>query len=201
MKGLRIMADKGWIKLYRDIQDNVLWQSDEPFDSKSAWIDLLLMANHKDREVLFNGEAVIVKQGQFITSELKLAKKWHWSKNRVRRYLLMLIKFGMITKESTAKRTTITLVNYSKFQGERTTSGTTDGTSNETTDDTGDGTTDGTQTRNKRIKECKEVSDCVPHYSDDPERNAEIIREMARGAILLPDGKLDYSNVKHSWEI
>lgn len=33
----------------------------------------------------------------------------------------------------------------------------------------------------------------VPHYSDDPERNEEIIRALAMGAVLLPDGSLDYS--------
>lgn len=187
--------EKGWVKIYRDIQDNELWKSDEPFDKRAAWIDLISMANHKDNEIVFNGNAVVVKKGQLITSELKLAKKWHWSKDKVRRYLSLLKRLGMITKECTTKCTTITLVNYSKFQGERTT----DNTTNKTRHKTADNTADDTQTRMiKNDKENKEGD--APLYSSDPERNAEIIDALNRGAVLNEDGSLDYSNVKSSWE-
>lgn len=159
------MADKGWIKLYRDIQDNELWKSEEPFDKRAAWIDLIMMANHKDNEVVFNGNVVLVKKGQLITSEMKLAKKWNWSKDRVRRYLALLIKLGMITKKCTAHCTTITLVNYGKFQEVRTGDNTTHNTAHKTARNTAHNTAGNTQTRmNKNDKECKESA---PHYDDD----------------------------------
>ena len=78
------MAEKeGWIKTYRKIQDCWIWQIDESFDKRSAWIDLLLSANHKDVKIPFNGELILVERGQFITSVRKLSEKWKWNKDRV----------------------------------------------------------------------------------------------------------------------
>lgn len=108
----------GWIKLHRKIMDCFLWDSDEPSNKKSAWIDLLLLANHEDKTILFNGQAVTVKAGQKITSIRKLAQMWHWSKDRTERYLDMLVKEDMIIKESDSNRTLITIVNYSVYQGQ-----------------------------------------------------------------------------------
>lgn len=39
------MADKGWVKIHRAIEDSGIWQHKEPFDKRSAWIDLIMMAN------------------------------------------------------------------------------------------------------------------------------------------------------------
>ena len=50
--------DKGWIKIYRQIQDCCIWQRNEPFDSRSAWIDLLLTATHSERKLIINNEVV-----------------------------------------------------------------------------------------------------------------------------------------------
>ena len=38
----------GWFKVERAIQDHSIWKSREPFDRRSAWIDLILLANYKD---------------------------------------------------------------------------------------------------------------------------------------------------------
>ena len=39
----------GWIKLHRRMLDSDIWKATKrkPFDKRSAWIDLLLRANHK----------------------------------------------------------------------------------------------------------------------------------------------------------
>lgn len=66
----------GWIKLHRKLQDCWIWQENEPFDKRSAWVDLLLSANHSDKKILFNGELIIVKRGQVLTSIRKLSAKW-----------------------------------------------------------------------------------------------------------------------------
>lgn len=159
------MADRGWIKLYRDIQDNEIWKSEEPFSKRDAWIDLILMANHKDNEILFNGNVIIVKRGQLVTSEMKLANRWHWSKDKTRRYIKLLEKLGMLTKESTTTHTTINIVNYCKFQTERTSHNTTGNTTRNTTGNT----TDDTQTRiyknERRMKE--EIRSASQSDSDD----------------------------------
>jgi DNA replication protein DnaD len=126
------MANEGWISIHRQLQDNSIWSSSKPFDDRSAWIDILLMANHKDREIQIGNQIVVIKKGQRFTSIRKLAEKWHWSTNRVKRYLDMLVSAGMIYKDSTHGGTLLTIVNYGKFQD----SGYTNGHTNEDTNDT-----------------------------------------------------------------
>lgn len=106
----------GWIKLYRQIQDCWIWGEKEPFDKRSAWIDLLLLANHKDKKIAFNGEIITVKRGQYLTSVRKLSERWKWSVNKVYRFMKLLESDGMLKKESDRDRTLLTIENYSNFQ-------------------------------------------------------------------------------------
>lgn len=124
---------EGWIKLYRQIQEcDFLWSSkDEPFDRRSAWVDLLLMANHRDKRLMFRGKAITVKCGQRITSMRDLAERWHWSRDKVRRYLDLLEGEEMIIRESDNHKTLLTIVNYAKFQGECATDKSTDKSTDE----------------------------------------------------------------------
>jgi hypothetical protein len=111
----------GWIKLHRQIQKHWLWMSEKPFDKRSAWIDMLLMANHDNNKFVLGNELVEVKRGSFITSELKLMERWGWSKTKVRNFLDLLKRDSMIVKKSDRKKTTITIVNYSDYQDTQTT--------------------------------------------------------------------------------
>ena len=110
------MAYDGWICIHRKIQDNPIWLSNKPFDDRAAWIDLLLMANHKDRDVQIGNQIITVKKGQRFTSIRKLALKWNWSRDRVSRYLDMLAQAGMIYKDSIHNGTLLTIVKYDFFQ-------------------------------------------------------------------------------------
>lgn len=108
---------EGWIKIHRKLQNNPIWTNSRmPFDYRSAWIDLLLLANHRDTEVVFDYEILVVKRGQLITSTRQLAERWKWGKDRVCKYLRLLETQKMITKNSTTKRTLLTVVKYDDFQ-------------------------------------------------------------------------------------
>lgn len=136
--------DKGWIKLHRQIVDSFVWKTPEPFDKRSAWIDLIMMANHEQRTIpLRSGASVTVNAGQFFTSMDHLADRWHWSRGKVIRYLAWLSGQGMVNTSGTTNGTTVTIIKYGLFQN----GGTTTGTANGTTDGTTGGTTDGTRTR------------------------------------------------------
>lgn len=112
--------DSGYIELYRAITDHWIWTNDEPFDKRSAWVDLLLMANHKDNNVFMNGSVIEVKRGQRITSTTLLAERWKWSRGKVRKYLSLLESQNMIkTTAEPRQYTLITIVNYSNWQGSR----------------------------------------------------------------------------------
>ena len=108
--------EKNWIKLNRSIHSNWLWQDKEPFDKRSAWIDLLLLANHKDHEIYHSGKVILVKRGDVNRSINQLSERWNWSFKKVLRFLRVLEECGMVRRESTTNGTTITIENYNKFQ-------------------------------------------------------------------------------------
>ncbi|MNR93679.1 hypothetical protein D3C72_247370 [compost metagenome] len=105
----------GWIKLHRKVQDHWIYQEKRKFSRYEAWLDMIMMANHKANKFLHGNELVEVERGQFITSELKLMDRWDWGKNKLRLYLDLLEKDGMIIKKTDRKRTAITICNYGVY--------------------------------------------------------------------------------------
>mgnify|MGYP002515524818 CR=1 FL=1 len=110
------MPEHGYIKLHRQIQDCWIWDSGK-FDKRSAWIDLLMLANHRDKKFMFNGKPVVITRGQFMTSIRKLAVRWEWSTSTVFEFLKILEDDNMIKKESDSHRTLLTIINYDVYQG------------------------------------------------------------------------------------
>lgn len=125
---------KGWISIHRKIEDCQIWLGNEPYDRRSAWISILLMANHEDKDILFDGQMVTVKRGQFITSVRHLGQKWMWSKDRTLRYLRLLEALQMIHRESDNRRTLITIIKYENYQDMRDSNEDTHKDSNKDTD-------------------------------------------------------------------
>jgi hypothetical protein len=128
--------NKGWIKLYRQIEEDDFWLS-EPFSRGQAWVDLLLLANHQKSTFFIRGNEITAEVGQVAWSERRLAMRWHWSRNKLRNFLKLLQKRQQIEPQKTAANTLITIVNYKKFQEKdhrlnhrKTTEGTTEGTHN-----------------------------------------------------------------------
>ena len=69
--------NRGYVKIFRKIADNEMFNS-EPFDKYHAWIDLLLLANHKDGFIYRGMKKVAVNRGQHHTSIPKLADRWYY---------------------------------------------------------------------------------------------------------------------------
>lgn len=115
------------ILLSRCIQQNFLW-SDKPFSMGQAWIDLLMLAEWKDKDVVSKGEVIHLKRGQVGRAILWLSDRWGWNRKKTTRFLKILEMQKMATIESTTKGTTITIENYDKYQFAGTTVGTTEGT-------------------------------------------------------------------------
>ena len=167
----------GWIKLYRQLQDCWIWLDKEPFDKRSAWVDLLLTANHSDKKILFNGELITIKRGQILTSVRKLSAKWKWSVNKVYRFLKLLESDEMLQKESDKDRTLLTIVNYSIFQCCEYTNGNSNGNTNgnsyEYTSDTPTETPTNTPTEHKQ--ECKEYKNDKNVKNEKKERKGQAV--------------------------
>lgn len=137
----------GFIKLFRQITKHWLWFAD-PFDRAHAWIDLLLMANWETGMNCINGQTFEQQCGEVVTSISYLAKRWRWSENKVRRFLKALSADHMVHTVGRPYGTSITIENYTYFQGGRRA----DGRANERAD----GRADGRQSK-KKEEEYKET--------------------------------------------
>ena len=147
------MAEIGWVRLHRKIRECSIWDNETPFDMRSAWMDLVMMANYENKNIIFDYKPITLKAGQRITSVRKLSERWHWSKDKTQRYLELLVAEGMITKESNNRRTLLTIINYGKYQG-----------SCDTDEDT-DKDTDQPQIKNiNNKKESKKVKNIYGEY-------------------------------------
>lgn len=147
--------DKGYILIYRDIQDHVLWLN-EKFTKGQAWVDLLLLANHENKSFLLGDEVINAEKGSVITSEKKLMERWKWSKDKVRRFLKLLEKLEMIERKTDKKKTVIYLINYEEYQTSYKSKVNQDVFQNQTRDQTRDNTTNQTTEKHLILSDSKE---------------------------------------------
>lgn len=106
---------EGWIKLHRQILDSDLW-TDEKFTRGQAWVDLLMIACHKESSFRKRGIKVYLKRGQVGKSLDELSKRWRWSIGKVKRFLLELENETQIIIDNNNVNQIITIVNYNKYQ-------------------------------------------------------------------------------------
>lgn len=109
---------EGWISIHRQLQEHWIWKSKEPFDKRSAWIDLLMLVNHKKEKIEFDKGFIEVERGQKITSLEKLAKRWKWSRHKVSDYLNQLEQDKMLVQIRDNKKTLVSIENYNKYQAQ-----------------------------------------------------------------------------------
>lgn len=159
------MADTNWIKLNRKIWDNFLWNFEKP-QYAMAWIDLLLMANYKDKQIMFDGKVETIQRGSFVTSMVKLSERWDMNRKTVKSFLDVLQNSGMITYTTSKRRTTVFITNYLVYQGfagfESEPDGQLTGQLNGQVDGQLTGQPDGHNIRSlKKIKESKKVKEDI----------------------------------------
>jgi hypothetical protein len=105
----------GWIKLHRQIIENDLYFA-EPFTRMQAWIDLLLIANHKESFFYIRGNKIVVGRGQIGMGAESLAKRWKWSRGKVERFLKQLENDHQIEQQKSFITTIISVCNYEEYQ-------------------------------------------------------------------------------------
>ena len=110
------MEYKGYILLHRKLLDSSCWNNGQKYDIRSAWIYVLLMVNHADKEQLYNGQIITIHRGQKLTSMLKLAKIWGVDRKTVKRWLVIWKYAGMINYDITKSSTLLTVLNYAQYQ-------------------------------------------------------------------------------------
>lgn len=130
---------RGYIKLFRCIKDNELWSS-EPFTRGQAWVDLLIIANHKEGIIRRRGIRVVVRRGEVGMSLRELSDRWKWSVGKIQRFFDEL-KIDTqihhrIDTENVSVTTLICITNYETYQSCDTETGTETGTEVDTETDT-----------------------------------------------------------------
>lgn len=110
----------GYFKVDRQIFDHWIW-NDKPFSKGQAWLDLIGLANYEDGKTPYKGKVIACKRGTVYRSISYLADRWGWSRDKTRTFLNLLESDNMVRVKATTNQTTITLVNYGKFQDSPTT--------------------------------------------------------------------------------
>ena len=175
-----------WIKVYRKIRDTAVWNNNEPFDYRSAWIDLIMEANVKPNTFIYKGQTITVKRGEYYTSVRKLSNRWHWSKDKVNRFLKVLIKLDMVRKHKDIKcATLLTIVNYSDYQNVA------DSNKDRHKDTHKDSDKDTGESLYKKDKERKEKRKGAPPVSDETAALEEE-KPPVPGAVRMANGGWNY---------
>lgn len=107
--------NSGYIKLYRAILNNVIW--DENPETFKITCFILLNACYKETKKAINKKKVIFLQpGQILISVRNLAKKTKISYQKTRTAIEFLETSEFLTQESTQKLTLITVNNWASYQ-------------------------------------------------------------------------------------
>jgi len=105
----------GWIKLHRRLQDKGFYKNSKYVH---LWIHLLLKANHKPQEIMWDGKTFILQPGQFITGRKKIAEKTRINRSSVERILNYFKNEHQIEQQKTTKGRLITILKWKRYQGD-----------------------------------------------------------------------------------
>lgn len=108
---------QGWIKLHRSIVQSELYNS-ERFTRSSAWIDLLILANHAKRTLFIKGNEINLNPGQLCYSMGNLAERWKWNPKTVKKFLLWSKSRDMVDIKTSNVTTIITILNWDRYQND-----------------------------------------------------------------------------------
>ncbi|HLA29284.1 MAG TPA: hypothetical protein VJZ49_15465 [Syntrophales bacterium] len=144
------MAVDGWVKIHRILSLDQIWTA-EPFTRGQAWVDLILLANHVPGAIRARGVYINIDRGQVGWSEVKLAERWRWSRDKVRRWLSELEKKEhKIIQQKNNVTSLITIIKYDLYQSSD--------TANDTANDTAEKQQKNSrQDTNKNVKNVKNV--------------------------------------------
>lgn len=110
------MNNEGWISLHRDIFTSNLW-CEEPFSRGQAWVDLLLLANHKPGYIRVRGNRIDLERGDVGWSKLRLSQRWKWSRQKTACFIHELTHDGRIAiKKDNRISTVLSIINYDLYQ-------------------------------------------------------------------------------------
>jgi hypothetical protein len=113
-------SKNGYIKLWRDIKKQSFWKKD--LEAKSIFIELIMAAQHTQKQTTYKGKTIELREGQLIISRTELGEAAGVdSDSKVHRCLEKFAKLDIITKSNVKHKghfigQIITLNNWEKWQ-------------------------------------------------------------------------------------
>ena len=91
-------TESNWFKHWRSWHDDPFFNGSKYCD-RSAWSDLVQLANYKEGQIKKQGKNLLVMPGMVGWSNEGLSKRWGWSIKKVRNFISRLIDEGWIRWE------------------------------------------------------------------------------------------------------
>lgn len=105
-----------WIRVQTNVFDHELFTA-EPLSQREAWLWLIANAAWKETRHRVGNDVLTVPVGSMFYTLRGLQLAWRWgSDKRVRTFLSMLEREGMIGTKTDAGKTHISICNYSRYQ-------------------------------------------------------------------------------------
>ena len=111
------MGNAGWIKLHRQLMENELYFT-ERFTRVQAWLDMLLLANHKPATLFLRGIEIKLNVGDLAYSMQSLSSRWRWNLRTVKKFLNWLENRQMVQCRNSNVTTVISILRYSDYQSD-----------------------------------------------------------------------------------
>ena len=110
---------EGYIPISRKLFESLWWLEEREFSKAEARLDMIQSARFEasSTKMLVGCKVIEVGRGEFPATIRFLAKRWGWNKNRVDRFLKLLVAENMITTRTASgtSQTIIKLCNYDDY--------------------------------------------------------------------------------------
>jgi hypothetical protein len=106
-------TNQGWVCIWRKIEEKG-WYKNSKY--VHLWVHLLLKANHKQNEFMWNNEIIIIKEGQLITGRKQLSKETGIRESTLEDILKVFENQHQIQQQKTTKFRLITIINWKEYQ-------------------------------------------------------------------------------------
>lgn len=112
---------RGYVAVWRRIQDHVFYKEKRAFSKFEAWLDILMEVQHTEapQEVVIGMKVFQCNYGESLKSIRTWGKRWGWGAPKVVRFLVLLKKCHQIVYKNETVTTRITVLNYSQYDPKR----------------------------------------------------------------------------------
>ncbi len=112
---------RGYIAVWRKIQDHEFFREKRVFSKFEAWLDLLMEAQHNEepQQVMIGMQVLYCNYGETLKSNCTWAHRWGWTESKVRRFFNLLEKMNQIRRKNEGVTTRVSVINYSNYDPRR----------------------------------------------------------------------------------